>query len=210
MYVVLKSTEQGQPDAYPAWCSTSWFHDFRDITSDVESHYHDAAEIWLWHEGGADGVVDGEKVSLVPGVMVYTPAKCLHDYRAHGRHSNTGIGPRPESWMRSGHLHVEKTGENLSPEMAAYHCETPAGSGRWHDAIRGWTNRRVHEWCARCRRPEPLFRAGGQRRKGVLRELRWPRGIPAQRRARAFSGSPLDRARRPHQAAVPRSEPVSG
>ena len=121
MHVVLGKEEQNRPEAYPQWCNLSWFHDCRGLTGDVKPHYHDAAEIWLWHEGGADGVVDGEEVSLDPGVMVYTPAGCLHAYRARGRHSNTGILPRRESWMRAGHLHVDQTGEDPSPEMPAFH-----------------------------------------------------------------------------------------
>ena len=63
MHVVLSNEEQNRPEAYPAWCNLSWFHNCRDITGDVETHYHDAAEIWLWHEGTAEGVVDGKEVS---------------------------------------------------------------------------------------------------------------------------------------------------
>ena len=121
MYVVLNPEQQNQPESYPDWCNLSWFHDCRGITGDVEPHYHDAPEIWLWHEGSAEGVVDGEKIALSPGAMVYTPAGCLHSYQAHGQHSNTGIVPRRESWMRHGHLHVEETGESPSSEMPAFH-----------------------------------------------------------------------------------------
>ncbi len=121
MHVILSQQDQGRPEAYPEWCNLSWFYNCCRITGDVEPHYHDAAEIWLWHEGAAGGVVDGEEVSLCPGVMVYAPAGCLHSYRAHDQHSNTGIVPRWESWMRPGHLHVEETGENPSPEMPAFH-----------------------------------------------------------------------------------------
>jgi len=125
VHIVLSNEDQNRPEAYPEFCHLGWFHNCRARTGDVEPHYHDAAEIWLWHEGTADGVVDGREVALRPGVMVYTPPGCLHSYRAHGRHSNTGITPRPESWMRRGHLHVEETGAPPSPEMPAF-CFAPA------------------------------------------------------------------------------------
>ena len=63
MHVVLSEEEQNRPEAYPEWCNLSWFYNCRGITGDAEPHYHDAAEIWLWHEGAADGVVEGKEVS---------------------------------------------------------------------------------------------------------------------------------------------------
>ncbi len=120
MYVLLDEAEQNRPDAYPEWCDLSWFHNCRSISGDVERHYHDAPEIWLWHEGDAEAVVDGEPASLCPGVVVYTPAGCLHSYQQHGRHSNTGIVPQLLPSMRRGHLPPDETGEQPSPEASAF------------------------------------------------------------------------------------------
>ena len=94
MYVVLSIEDRVKLNAYPQWCNLGYFRDYRDINGHTERHYHDVAEIWLWHEGRADGVVEDEDVDLRPGVMVYTPAGCQHAYHSHGLHSNTGIMPR--------------------------------------------------------------------------------------------------------------------
>lgn len=133
MHVILGDEEQNQAEAYPEWCDLSWFHNCKDITVDVELHYHDAPEIWLWHEGAADGIVDGQEIALTPGVMVYTPPGCLHSYHARGRHSNTGIVPRMREGQRGGHLHVDETGENPVPEMPAFHV-APEDSHAQHPA----------------------------------------------------------------------------
>lgn len=121
MHIILGYEDQNQAEAYPEWCDLSWFHNCKDITVDVELHYHDAPEVWLWHEGAADGIVGGREVALTPGVMVYTPPGCLHSYQARGRHSNTGIVPRMREGQRGGHLHVDETGEDPVPEMPAFH-----------------------------------------------------------------------------------------
>lgn len=121
MYKILNTQQQSDPALYPEWTNLGWFQNVRGITCDIEEHYHDAPEIWLWHEGGADGIFEGTPVDLHHGVLVYTPAKCLHSYKAHGMHSNTGISPKLDSTMRSGHLHLEETGELLIPEMASFH-----------------------------------------------------------------------------------------
>jgi mannose-6-phosphate isomerase-like protein (cupin superfamily) len=121
MYIVLNADQQGDPAAYPQWCNLSCFRTTQAATADVEPHYHDAAEIWLWHRGRAEGEVDGKAVALCPGVMVYTPAGSLHAYRAGAEHANTGIIPRREPWMRQGRLHPEETGETPSPEIPPFH-----------------------------------------------------------------------------------------
>ena len=126
MHVLLSQEEQNQPAPYPPWCNLSWFYNCRGISGDVELHYHDAAEIWLWHEGTGESVVDGQDIPLRPGTMVYTPAGCQHSYQTTGKHSNTGIVPRKEDWMRTGHLHVLETGESPTPEMASFHFPSEA------------------------------------------------------------------------------------
>lgn len=130
MYTILNIQEQGNPALYPEWTNLGWFQNVRGITCDIEEHYHDAPEIWLWHEGGADGIFEDVPIDLHHGVLVYTPAKCLHSYKAHGMHSNTGISPKLDASMRPGHLHLEETGECLMPEMPAFHLpqnlNTPA------------------------------------------------------------------------------------
>lgn len=120
MHTILNADQQGDPAAYPRWCNLSCFRNTRAATADIEPHYHDAAEVWLWHEGTADGEVDGAPVPLSPGVMVYTPAGSLHAFRAEAEHANTGIIPRRESWMRTGRLHPEETGETPTPEIPPF------------------------------------------------------------------------------------------
>lgn len=118
MYAILRGDEINDRSRYPAWCNLSWFCNCRDSDSSVELHYHDMAEIWLWHKGSATGVVAGEYVELHPRVMLYTPEKCLHGYHCHGVHSNTGISPRIPAGGRPGHLHFQETGEKLESPMS--------------------------------------------------------------------------------------------
>ena len=147
MYIILDRQEQNQPERYPAWCGLSWFHNCVDIDADVERHYHDLPEIWLWHQGRAHGLVGDEPVPLRPGVMVYTPAGCQHAYTHETRHSNTGITPRAHRPVRRGHLHVVETGEDPVAEMPAFwfapEDKAPAAPARFprgaflHGAYRG-------------------------------------------------------------------------
>lgn len=135
MHVLLDADQQNRPENYPPWCNLSWFHNCVGIDADVERHYHDLGEIWLWHEGRAEGEVGGETVPLRPGVMVYTPAGCQHAYRRQTRHSNTGIVPRGHPGVRRGHLHVDETGEAPVPETAPFWFaadeNTPASPARF-------------------------------------------------------------------------------
>ncbi|HRJ73264.1 MAG TPA: AraC family ligand binding domain-containing protein [Terrimicrobiaceae bacterium] len=121
MHVILTAREQDHPDHYPAWSPLGWFRNVRGMQGDVENHYHDIPEAWIWHEGSAFGIIAGAPVELTPGTAVYLPPGCLHSYAAHGRHSNTGIAPRRGAAMRAGHLHPEETGESPSPASAPVH-----------------------------------------------------------------------------------------
>ena len=120
MHVMLDADAQNDPDSYPAWCNLSWFHDCANLDMDVERHYHDHAEIWLWHSGRAEGTVGERAVDLYEGVMVYTSAGCQHAYKQIAPHSNTGITPRADRPVRRGHLHVEETGESPTAEMPPF------------------------------------------------------------------------------------------
>lgn len=120
MYVLLTPDELVCPEAYPAWCNLSWFQNFRNMTASVELHYHDLPEIYLWHEGKADAIIDGQPVPMRYGVMAYTAAGGQHAYIPEGAHSNTGVMPETFSGCRSGHLHVHETGESPQPEVPSF------------------------------------------------------------------------------------------
>lgn len=119
-YVILGFEEQNNYDNYPEWCDLCWFHNCVGVDCDIEKHYHDTVEIWLWHRGSAEGVIDGNNVALYPGVMVYASRGSLHQYNQDGKHNNTGISPRVAPDVRVGHLHIEETGEDPRPEFPAF------------------------------------------------------------------------------------------
>lgn len=162
-HVIMDEQEQDQRDKYPSWCGLGWFHDCRG-DSDVEPHYHDHAEIWLWHEGSAEGVAGNESLHLRRGMMLYTPAGCIHSYRHTTSYRNTGITPKRSASMRCGHLHVEETGENPTPEMPAFWFDSEdnkpgmpalfprqaflqsAYSGRYGASERVWQGKRDGWW----------------------------------------------------------------
>lgn len=127
MYVILTPDALDCPEAYPDWCGLSWFRNYRHIagTELVETHYHDLPEIYLWHEGEAEAMIDGQPVPMRYGVMAYTAAGALHSITPTGIHSNTGIMPKAFPGCRKGHLHTDKTGESPKPQMPSF-CMTSA------------------------------------------------------------------------------------
>jgi len=120
MDVVLTTDALECPEAYPDWCDLGWFQNFRHMTGNVEKHYHDLPEIYLWHEGKAEAIIDGRPVSLNYGVMAYTAAGAQHSYVPTGVHSNTGIMPRIPPGCRRGHLHPQETGESPKPNVPSF------------------------------------------------------------------------------------------
>ena len=120
MYVILKSDELAHPDAYPGWCDLSWFQNVRHATGRVEQHYHDLPEVYLWHEGQGEAVIDGRPVAMRYGAMAYTVAGAQHSINPAGLHSNTGIVPRLFSGCRCGHLHTEETAEQPHPRHPSF------------------------------------------------------------------------------------------
>ena len=125
MHVVLTPKALGDAAAYPPWCDLSWFQNCRHLTSSVEPHYHDLPEIYLWHEGKAEALIDDRPVPMRHGMLAYTAAGALHSYiPTTGIHSNTGITPRALPGCRPGHLHPKETGESPQPKAPSF-CLTP-------------------------------------------------------------------------------------
>jgi mannose-6-phosphate isomerase-like protein (cupin superfamily) len=120
MYVVLAPEALDRPEAYPEWCSLGWFRNYRHLTGDVETHYHDLPEVYLWHEGTAAAVIAGQAVAMRPGLVAYTAAGDHHSYAVAGRHSNTGLAPKAFPGCRSGHLHTQTTGESPRPSVPSF------------------------------------------------------------------------------------------
>lgn len=120
MHVVLTPARLGDPSAYPEWCDLSWFQNCRHLTGSIEPHYHDLAEIYLWHEGRATALIDGQPVPMRYGMLAYTAAGAHHSYEPAGMHSNTGITPRALPGCRPGHLHTDETGETPRPRAPSF------------------------------------------------------------------------------------------
>lgn len=120
MYKVLTKDELGRSKAYPEWSELGWFQNYRQIRSNVELHYHDLAEIYLWHEGQVDAEIGGRPVLMRAGMVAYTAAGDQHSYIAGGSYSNTGIMQKSFQGCRSGHLHVNETGENPKAKVPSF------------------------------------------------------------------------------------------
>lgn len=132
MHVVITPDAVACPEAYPEWCGLGWFQNFRHLTCSVELHYHDLPEVYLWHEGRAEAMIDGQPVPMRYGVVAYTAAGAQHSYAPAGTHSNTGIMPKAYPGCRNGHLHIQTTGESPKPEAPSFSltpeensCATP-------------------------------------------------------------------------------------
>jgi len=124
MHIVLTPDKLGRSDAYPEWCGLGWFRNYRQVRGNVEPHYHDLPEVYLWHEGEAEAVIDVRPVSMRPGVVSYTAAGAHHSYVAQGLHSNTGLMPKSFPGCRGGHLHTKETGETPNPKLPSF-CVMP-------------------------------------------------------------------------------------
>ena len=119
--VLLSPDELEDRGKYPSWCDLGWFRNYRHLPGgSCEVHYHDLPEVYLWHEGKAQAVIDNQPVDMAPGVMAYTAAGAEHSYVAEGMYSNTGLMPKPFPGCRGGHLHRQKTGESPVPKAPSF------------------------------------------------------------------------------------------
>lgn len=102
---------------FPEWANLRAFAiTGSEKQKDVEIHYHHYEEVWFWWKGKGAGWIEGAEYTMLPGVLSYAPPNRLHAIGQMGPRKNTLIVPKLPEGEKWGHLHLEETGETLTPD----------------------------------------------------------------------------------------------
>ena len=76
----------------------------------VESHYHDADEVWIFASGHGEASVGGRTYDVTPNTAVYTPMGTVHRFQMLTEFDNVSVVTRLERQKRPIHILEEVDG----------------------------------------------------------------------------------------------------
>ena len=131
-WVISKNTNTdywGQ-DASPEWTvvGSLMYHPSQDRGAGVESHYHDADEIWMFASGRGEAWIDGQSYEITPNTVVYTPMGSVHRFQCFTEFADASLVTRLERQKRAYHILVDVDGPPV-PTVPGFVLPGPDNNG---------------------------------------------------------------------------------